>query len=532
MEQRMENFVNRNNELRYIDDAIDALQDKDSLLRTPIIELCGVGGIGKSSLLAEVEQRCTSRSLPCIRVNINKQIDNFSQQLITQARQYSDSFPSSSTNPDDTATSSALTATRALMQHGPIVLLLDAVDSASADVLHDIELLLRDLIEDEKLFVILTSKKMLSFQSQRSIARKLTMFQLQSLDRASCEEYVTTAVHISEPAIRNIIFEWTRGYPAAMNVMVQAINEGIDPRLEEGKRVIFSRFMEQVIYQEILSEVPEEKRGWYRSALQLLSVPRRFNLGIMQDLIERFVPELRRENSLAYFGLPKEINETTDVLNWNLVRAGFAVDTPVRNLMLLLLQFEQPEYYFQVHHTLYKTNLELSGRVTGTDRIRYLRECLYHIASETNAPDQRERLQAIMERVEQEPPETFQQFYEEFAQDDELKEALGPSLPFIQTRIYTTLARISWQSAQRSTGHDRIRLLKEYVFYTARSFTFPDEIEIFQQVLLETVKDSESQEVQHALYTEIIEDERMRDLFGKDADRFLEVIRNTLSKEG
>jgi hypothetical protein len=528
MEQFMENFVNRDYELKHIDEAIDALQDKNSLLRTPIIELYGVGGIGKSSLLTEVEQRCTSRRLPCIRVNINKQVVNFSQQIIKQARQYSDSLPSSDPHQDH----SALIVTRSLMQHSPVVLLLDAVDSASTDVLTDIELLLRDLIEDEKLFVVLTSKKMLPFQSQRSIARKLTMFQLQSLDRASCEEYATTAVHINEPAIRNLIFEWTRGYPAAMNVMVQAINEDIDPRQEEGKRTIFSRFLEQVIYQEILSEVSEEKRDRYRSALQLLSVPRRFNLVIMQDLIEHFAPGLRRESSLAYFGLPREINETTDVLNWNLIRAGFAVDTPVRNLMLLLLQFEQPEYYFQVHHALYENNLELSNKVTGTDRIRYLRECLYHIASETNATDQRERLQAVMARIEQEPPETFQQFYEEFSQDDELKEALGSYLPFIHTRIYTTLARMNRQSAQRSTGHDRVRLLKEYVFYTARSFTFPDEIEIFQQVLLKTVKNRESQEVQHALSTEIVEDERVRVLFGKDADRFLEVIGKALSKEG
>jgi hypothetical protein len=526
----MEGFVNRDYELKHIDEAINALQDKNSLLRTPIIELYGVGGIGKSFLLAEVERRCTHRRLPCIRVNIDQKTANFSQQLIHQVHQHSGHHSPSDKKMDSLSTTSPLTASKFLMQRSPLVLLLDAIDSTDTKVLNDIEVLLRELIEDEKLFVIVTSKKMIPFQDERSIARKLTTFQLQSLDRASCDEYATTTVRVGDPAIRNLIFEWTHGYPAAMNVMVQAINEGINPLQEAGRHTILSRFLDQVIYQEMLSEAPKEKRTWYRSALQLLSLPRRFNIVIMQDLIEQFEPGLRRENSLAYFGLPKEINEITDILKWDLTKSGFAVDTPVRNLMLLILKFEQPDYYFKVHQALYGHNLTLSLKVTGTDRIRYLRECLYHAACQTNVPNRRERLQAVMIRIEQESPEILQQFYEEFLQDDELKEALGPYIYFINATMYAALARINRQFAERFIGHKNIHFLKDYLIDTALSLTLPAELHIFQQTL-NTIKNSEDQKVQHALYRTISEDEHVRELFGKDAERLLEVLRISLSAE-
>jgi hypothetical protein len=54
----------------------------------------------------------------------------------------------------------------------------------------------------------------------------------------------------------------------------------------------------------------------------------------MQDLRETFTPEVKLESSIAYWGLPKEINEATDVLNWNMTRAGFSVDDPIRTLFL------------------------------------------------------------------------------------------------------------------------------------------------------------------------------------------------------
>ena len=61
----MESFVDREIALTYIDNAFKELQDEKRLLRTPIIDFYGIGGIGKTFLLKKVQQRCQGGQLRC-----------------------------------------------------------------------------------------------------------------------------------------------------------------------------------------------------------------------------------------------------------------------------------------------------------------------------------------------------------------------------------------------------------------------------------------------------------------------------------
>jgi hypothetical protein len=421
-------FVNREKELDFIGDAVQALLDHHRLLHTPIIEIYGVGGMGKTALLRQVELYCDKNNLPCISIDIGRASDNLENDLITHIREHL---------PDQSAIleQSAVSVARVLLKKGPAVMLFDAMDSASPEQLHVLQLLLHELIDDGNLFVILASKKSLPFlQKERNIARKLTPLSLQLLPREDCEYFLDSIKAQFEPEIRHLILEWTRGYPLAMTVMVDAIKNGLDPRSEPGQAEILAQLKNQVIYQEILKDIEPQKRADYYSTLQLFSLPRRFNLVIMQDLIETFLPEQRRDGVLAYLSLPRDISETTNVMRWNTLRAGHAVDAPVRMLFLLLLQREEPERYFAIHTFLAQKNLELAQEVPGPDRIRYLREHLYHLAS-TEAPSQ-ESLLAAVEMISRETPDIFIQFAEEFAQDYELKEVLGQHFPVIEATIH------------------------------------------------------------------------------------------------
>jgi hypothetical protein len=432
----MELFVDREAELELIDASFRTLLDRKSLLRNPIIEFQGVEGIGKTALLKQVEQRCHTTQLPYIWVDVSQNPSNVAHEIITQVKKY--------TQEDEASLEQSAThATKVLLKQGrPVVILLDAVDAANEEQLSTIEALLLDLTDDEKLFVVFTSKKVLPFLQERSVARKLTTLPLKALDRENCEFYLNNLGSQIEPEVRNIIFEWTRGYPLAMHVMAQAISSGLDPRTEQGQKAILSLLTNKVINQEVLANIKPEKQAYYRTALQLFSVPRRFNLVIMQDLIETFTPELKRESSMVYFGLPKEINEATGVLNWSMRQTGFSVDEPIRNIFLLLLKIEQPQRYFAIHDFLVQTNLRLAREVSGSDRVRYIRECLYHTASNSSSPLLSERLAQALQIILQEPPETFQQFFEEFSQDGELKEALGAHLATIQSAISARLTEI------------------------------------------------------------------------------------------
>jgi hypothetical protein len=424
----MKLFVNREPELKLIDESFEALLDRRRLLRTPIIEVQGVGGIGKTSLLKEVEQRCQETQLPCIWVDVSQHASSIEIEIISQVKRYTQVS-------DNENFSDATRAMEILLKQTPVVMLLDAVDTAETTQLSLIEKLLKDLIDDEKLFVVFASKKTLTFQQYRSVARKLTIFQLKALDRKHCESFLDTLDTPTEPEVRNFIFEWTRGYPLAMNVLAQAVQNGLDPRTPEGQQKALALLTEQVIHQGVLTAVNSAKRTRYFSTLQLFSIPRRFNLVIMQDLIETFTPELKLESSIAYWSLPKEINEATDVLNWNMTRAGFSVDEPIRTLFLLLLKAEHSERYFAIHGFLAETNLQLAREVSGFDRARYIRECLYHTACMMDSSSTEQQLLDALRIVEQEPLETLLQFSEEFSQDAELKEALGNHLAIVQAKI-------------------------------------------------------------------------------------------------
>jgi hypothetical protein len=421
-------FVNREKELDFIGDAVQTLLDRHRLLRTPIIEVYGARGMGKTALLKQVEQYCRDSSLPCIFIDIRQASVNLEDDLIKQISLH---LPHQSS---PIAQSVVLLAS-ALLKEGPAVMLFDSVDLASQEQLNVLQLLLANLISNKNLFVMLASKKPLPFlQKESGIARKLTSISLQSLSRGHSEYFLASAATQVETEIRELIIEWTRGYPLAMNVMVDAVNNGLDPRSNPGQAEMLARLKNQVLYQEILGDLEPQKRAYYYSALQLFSLPRRFSLVIMQDLIETFLPELRRDGVLAYLSLPKDICETTNVMRWNMARSGYAVDPPVRALFLLLLKQEQPDRYFAIHAFLAKRNRELALEVSGSDRARYLREYLYHLVNSRNPSEQ--SLIGVVEIVNQQAPDVFLSFAEEFAQDDELKEALGPQLPAIEAAIH------------------------------------------------------------------------------------------------
>lgn len=524
----MESFVNRETELQIIDKAFDALIDKKSLLRTPIVDYYGVDGIGKTAILEKIEQKCNDHNIRYIWANASKDILHFSGEITQQVQtKYRVELP----NDEEDWSHRPLDATRALLERGPVVMLLDSVDTTDIEQVSWLETMLRDLIEENTLFVVLTSKRMLSFERERSVARKLTSVPVKPFDRSNSELYLNSISDRIDPELRKVIFEWTRGYPLAIDVMVQAIlHERLDPRRPQDRQHLLNIIMEQVIDRGILANVEPAELGWYQSALTLLSVPRRFNLVIMQDMIEQFAPELRLESSLAYMGLPKRINAATDVLNWNMPRAGFSVDAPIRHIFLLKQRIEQPEKFATINSFLAEINKRFAEEVPGSDHVRYLQEYLYHSASTGD----NQALPHIVEETVREiiagPSESFLQFFEEFSRDEELKEVLGSSVNIALSLIHRHLAETSRQSAKESSGADHLRALQDIFYHLMND---PENIglpSILKQRLEEIIQ-NELPETSFKLFEELSRDERFKRALGHDFDRFSLLIHNNLSTE-
>ncbi len=513
----MDRFINREPELRLIEDAIGDLLNTDTFLRTPIIDFFGIDGIGKTSILKKIVQTCDKHRIRYIWADASKNVPAFFYEIIDQAQQYSEVLPRSD---ESNLQHQSVAVTQELLKKGPLVILLDAVDATNEARLVPIEEMLNALVINNKLFVVLTSSRSVSFEHERDVARKLSTFPLLPLDRDSSEEYLESLGLPTDPELRNIVFEWTHGYPLAMDVMVQAIREqGIDPRNQEEREKLLGIITQRVIDQRILARVEPTELQWFQRVLRLLSVPRRFNLLTMQSLIEQFAHDLKLANSLAYIVLPNRISQSTDVLSWNLAKGGFAIDSPIRNMFLLQLKIGHLEDYYKINRFLAEINQSNAKEVSGPDRIRYQREYLYHMA---NSGDEKQLARILTETVQQiikdaeEAPELLIQFREEFIQDTELKELLGKDANLVLSLTNKHLAQKMYRTAlQEEDEEKRIRYYRDFFDYTIHDPVINDLPSLLEEYVDQLIA-QERPAVLHKLYENLAQDDTFRKVPGKD----------------
>src|SRR5579871_6539109 len=115
-EKAMSVFVDRDREMRLIDASVQILLDKKRLLRNPILEFYGVSGIGKTLLLEQIKKRCYATNLPCIWVDLAAKKGTFQGEVVGQVQNYLQ-------NDDTPFEQLAVSAIKALLKHGPVVLL-------------------------------------------------------------------------------------------------------------------------------------------------------------------------------------------------------------------------------------------------------------------------------------------------------------------------------------------------------------------------------------------------------------------------
>ena len=185
---------------------------------------------------------------------------------------------------------------------------------------------LRDLMSHNNLFVVLTSKQRIVFENDWFLARKLTPLQLKPLNRDDSTSYLQSLDDTISPKTRETIFQWTRGYPLAMEVMTKTITERhLDLEKIEDQQQLIAIIIKEVIDKKVLAHVESAQLDWHKAHLLLLCIPRRFNLVIMEELLETFgSPPIRKTQSkLAYMGLPKQLNANTNILYRDMQKAWF-----------------------------------------------------------------------------------------------------------------------------------------------------------------------------------------------------------------
>ena len=488
-------FVNRERELEQVGISVDTLQNEQAFLPKSVVEFYGVQGIGKTALLQQIKIMCDTRNLFCI---------------MTDSTQF---------RPD---TLNAVEST--LAKNEPVVVILDALDASSPEQLAEIEATLKGFVNDAKVLVVLASRNIQRFDNTHTIARKLTPSLLKPLEREDCFSYLNRRDEALTPEVQASIFEWTRGYPLAMSVMTDTIlNDGLDPTKRSDQGKLISVLIQEVIEKKLLASVtaPSELLR-LQTLLALLSIPRRFNLILMQDLIEYAAGQYRLESSLAYITLPPMINQVTNVLNWSMERAGYCIDMAVRNLFLLQYRIEQPQRYAEINRFLAAKNKDFAQQVTGSDHIRYLREFFYHLAYSEEKSNVQLILAESIEQLALEQPQSesvslqslsnFLQFYEEFPQDDELKEALGQQITnFALSLMRKTFLKFCWRLPSAKRGE----YLRDFFSHTAHKEKTENFALIFEDGMRQIMQEETAGDA-IKLFNELMDSEEIKTLLGEN----------------
>lgn len=524
------NLVNREAEKALIDEAFKALDNyNEDLLPTPILDFYGIEGIGKTSMIDYVEQKCQDKSVPYLRIDDSKDAAHFSYEVIRQLKKYNIRIAPEDNN--ENLLEQSAEGTKALLERSVAVMLLDAVDPANEPLLEGIATILRAVIEENKLFVVLTSRRNVLFETTRSVARKLTSFQLKPFNQKHSETYLAGISTQFEPEVRNYIFDWTKGYPLAMQVMAHAIlDEHLDPRKSEDQKALLQHIVEKVINGRVLARVRPEEVQQNQSALTLFSIPRRFNLIIMKALIEQFDPALSQPSGAAYMSIPRTINQATDVLHWNIARAGFSVNDPARALFFLKSRIEDPERHLAIHRFLAQLNKQFADEVHDLDRLRYLREYLYHSAFTETPPQLAPILEQTMQEIINESPDSVEQFYEEFQLDEELQDVLGEQKKIILSQLSHHHAAVNRQSARESSGNEHIRRIQDFFVYVVEDPLVADLSLVLQQQIADVLKEEPAQNVA-PLINALLNDEGFKASLGKHFETFALLLKEHLPSQ-
>jgi hypothetical protein len=318
-----EGCVNRQQELAQLEDALQLLRQDPAAAALPVIELCGLAGIGKTTLLRQVEQRAQALGLPVLWR----------------------SLPA----PEPAGAGAAILAQlqpeleACLHELGRAVLLLDDVDPNDRPLLQGLEQLLRPRGPASSLLLVLSAGHPLpwSWEHAREPARQV--LELGPLDPASSALLLERQAPALAPEARTLVLAWADGYPLALVVLADALRDGtLDPRQPADRARLLEQLTGRVLRQGVLGPLPPAERPAAETLLRLLAVPRRFTAMLLQDLIEQFAPALTQAHPLAYFLWPQRLSARTSTLRWQPDRAGYVVVEPVCHLLQVLWREQDP----------------------------------------------------------------------------------------------------------------------------------------------------------------------------------------------
>ncbi len=392
-------FIDRKKQREQIAKILDQVEKRES--RFAALEFYGIGGLGKSRILDEAKEHCRQLSLPFAVVDClisdtaNAQpLNIWIDILLRICDQLDHYFPLASVrgilsslarNGDHKEMVKEFPARLAEIIAGhPLILMLDSVEHCPEALFDWLgQEIVAPLASDERipglvLFLAGRGQRMIESHWPRTFIRATQSFRLDPLDFAATEEHIgNLPIEGQYRAAVKEIYALSNGHPYSTEALVHWLNTlGIKVDGVGAQREALARRL----YDEVIRRYIQADAGdWALPLLEIACIPRRFDAGLLSELVSRYRPELASNQPIQWY-IARIVDLQRRPLNLVYVGNGnpaYELEPTLHKLLNTAWAILSPDETMSVHR---RSKDLYEGMLSGGDITTILTEMLYHTA--------------------------------------------------------------------------------------------------------------------------------------------------------
>lgn len=229
-----------------------------------------------------------------------------------------------------------------------------------------------------------------------------------------------------------LIHDITKGHPLANELVIEKYkykNEHGIKIFEKRANELIGYLFKNVIDNSVFGNFTQNEVIILQELLYILSIPRQFNLVSMNNLITKFSPSLDLGLSLDFGSYIPLLQKDTSFIRYSKEKSAYVVNPFLRKMFYMTLRKENRKKFNQINKFLIKQYEKWIFNTSGTDRMKFFLEKLYHLTSLNHKTIELTKfLNELDEFIdiivkEAEPKDVVnikQQLYEEFKHDVDL----------------------------------------------------------------------------------------------------------------
>lgn len=391
-------LIGRDREIRNIELSLNQLLQKK--VEKSIIEINGIGGIGKTIILKNIANICQTINLPFAVYDfefvsnleiqdIRSPIEEIINQIIIKTKskeELKNIFERPLLKGEDIQKLFINYLIEIFREENkPIVLIFDTLDKINDDIQKWLAYLISETTRVGRIIFVLASKSALNLSIDERIRQKWQIYKIsqfsfdQTKDQIQFFERGLSPEDMEE--LCQSIFNITKGHPLANELICKKL---IEKNITTKNFQDYTQYFIQLINKELIDRVIFKKykledHKKLRSILEILSIARIFNSISLQILIDTFAKqEYRLSSSFKYSKYIIEEQIKNNLIHYDQSKKGYAVDHTLAIIFSSIMKKNKPNLYKKINQKLIDIYNEWISYYSGSDKINYIKEKYYH----------------------------------------------------------------------------------------------------------------------------------------------------------